>query len=76
MATPGLGEAWILQDTRSCVIPRPSDENKDTECSRHASKKFFYVYVDNLVSWERHARMLMRADDGGANAKESRFRHT
>ena len=30
-ATPGLGEAEILQDTRSCVVPRPSDESNDTE---------------------------------------------
>ena len=26
--TPGLEKAKILQDTRSCVIPRPSDEKK------------------------------------------------
>ena len=47
-ATPGLGKAEILQDTRSCVVPRPSDENNDTESSRRASKKFFCVHVDNL----------------------------
>ena len=48
LATPSLGEAGVLQDTRSCVIPRPFDENNDTESSRHASNKLFYVYVDNL----------------------------
>ena len=48
-ATPGLGKAEILKDTRSCVVPHPSDESNDTESSHRASKKFFYVYVDNLV---------------------------
>ena len=47
-ATAGLGEADVLQDTRSCVIPRPSDENNCKESSRRALKKFFCVYVDNL----------------------------
>ena len=47
-ATLGLGEAEILQDTRSCVVPRPSDESHDTETSRRASKKIFYVYVDRM----------------------------
>ena len=44
-ATPGLGKTEILQDTRSCVVPRPSDESNDTESSHRAS---FNVYVDNL----------------------------
>ena len=30
-ATPGLGKAGVLQDTRSCEVPRPSDDSKDTE---------------------------------------------
>ena len=47
-ATPNLDKADILQDTRSCVVPRPSDENNDTEYSRRVSKKFFFVCVDNL----------------------------
>ena len=46
--TSSLGEARIPQDTRRWVIPPPSDEKNDTESSRHASKKFSYVYVDNL----------------------------
>ena len=47
-ATPSLDKAETLQDTRSCVVPRPSDESNDTESSRRVSKKFFYVYVENL----------------------------
>ena len=48
LATPSLDKEEILQDTRSCVVPRPSDENNDTESSRRVSKKFFFVSVDNL----------------------------
>ena len=47
-ATSGLGKAEILQHTRSCVVPRSSHESNDTQSSHRASKKFFYVYVDNL----------------------------
>ena len=47
-ATLGLGKAEILQDTRSCVIPRPSHEGDDTESSHRTAKRFFHVYVDNL----------------------------
>ena len=47
-ATLGLEKAEILQDTRSCVVPRPSDEGKDAEPSHRASKRWFYVCVDNL----------------------------
>ena len=43
-ATPGLEKAEILQDTRSCVVPRPSDENDNTESSHRTAKR----YVDNL----------------------------
>ena len=46
--TPSLDKAEILQDTRSCVVPRSSDESNDAESSRRAPKKFFYVYVENL----------------------------
>ena len=45
MWAPGFDEAEILQDTRSCVIPRPSDENNGTESLRRVS-------VDSLVSLE------------------------
>ena len=47
-ATPCLDKGEILQDTRSCVVPRSSDESNDAESTRRAPKKFFYVYVDNL----------------------------
>ena len=47
-ATPGLRKAEILQDTRSCVVPRPSGEGDDAEPSHRASKKFFFENVDNL----------------------------
>ena len=36
----GLGEAKILQDTRSCVVPRPSDQDDDAESSYCVSKRF------------------------------------
>ena len=48
-ATSGLEHAEILQDTQSCIVPRPSDEGNDADPSHRASKIFFYVYVDNLV---------------------------
>ena len=47
-ATPSLDKAEVLQDTRSCVVPRSSDDGNDAESSPRATKKFFYVYVDNL----------------------------
>ena len=47
-ATPGLEKTDILQDTRSCVVPRPSDENDNTESSHRTAKRFVNVYVDNL----------------------------
>ena len=47
-ANLGLGKAEILQDTWSCVVPRPSGEGDDAEPSHRASKRFFNVYVDNL----------------------------
>ena len=43
-----VGEAQTLQDTRSCVVPRPSDESNDAESLHRTSRRFFYVYVDNL----------------------------
>ena len=46
--TPSLDKAEILQDTRSCVFPRSSDENNDAESSRRAQKNLFYVHVVNL----------------------------
>ena len=51
---PSLDKAGIFQDTRSCVVPRSSDESNDAESSRRAPKKFFFVYVDNLGILERH----------------------
>ena len=50
--TWGLEKAEILQDTRSCVVPRPSDEGDDAESSHRASERFFHVYVDNLGVWK------------------------
>ena len=47
--TLGLGNAEILQLTWSCVVPRPYDEGDDAESSRRACKRFFCVYIDNLV---------------------------
>ena len=47
-ATLGLGKAEILQDTRSCVVPGPSDEGDEAESSHRASTIFFDVYVDIL----------------------------
>ena len=47
-ATLGLGKAEILEDTRSCVVPRLSGQGDDAESSHRASKRFSYVYVDNL----------------------------
>ena len=47
-ATASFGEAGILQDTRSCVVPRFSIESNGAESSRRAPQKFFYVFVDKL----------------------------
>ena len=47
VGTPELGKAEILQDPRSCVVPRPFDEGDDAGSSQRASKRFFSVYVDN-----------------------------
>ena len=47
-ATPGLEKAEILQDTRSCVIPRPPDEDDSTKFSHRTAKRFVHVYVDNF----------------------------
>ena len=38
-ATPGLEKAEILHDSRSCVIPRPSDEENDEESLYCASQE-------------------------------------
>ena len=46
--TPGLEEAEILQDTRSCVLPRPSGEDGITKSSHQTARRFFYVYVDSI----------------------------
>ena len=48
LATPGHEKAEILQDTRSCIVLRSNDEGHDAEPSHHASKRFFFAYVDNL----------------------------
>ena len=76
-ATPSLDKAEILQDTWSCVVPRPSDENNDTEFSRRVSKKFCHVYVDNLgvlgtsrVNFDEDLMMAIQT------LKESRSGHT
>ena len=74
-ATPGLGKAEILQDTQSCVVPRPSGEGSDAEPSDRASKKFFCVYVDNLGVLGT-SRVNVDEDLGNTNAKESRSGHT
>ena len=47
-ATPGLGKAEILQDTHSCIVPRPSDEDDSTKSSHRTAERFFFVSVDNL----------------------------
>ena len=47
-ATPGLEKAEILQDTWSCVLPRPSGGDGITKSSHQSARRFFHVYVDNL----------------------------
>ena len=38
----------ILQDTQSCIVPRPSEEDNGGSPSHRASKRFIHVYVDDL----------------------------
>ena len=53
-ATPGLGKAEILQDTRSCVVPRSSDEG-DTQSLRTVPQRNSSVCMSiTWVSLERH----------------------
>ena len=49
-ATPGLGEAEMLQDTRSCVLSRPSGGDDIKKSSHQTTRRFFFYMWITLVS--------------------------
>ena len=68
-ATPGLEKAEILQDTRSCVVPRPSEDDC-TKSSHRTAKRYLGVLGTSLVNVERDLAMAAQ----GTN--DSRLRST